>query len=125
MQKGKGESDPDRERCLDVTIENLPEDDPERSSQTGEEKDAPAAQTVAKPGAPKESVFEPGCILGFTVQGVLPEQMPVGRELKELLGVTGGLAFVEFDRVRHACYKQTRRTRIFNARVCKPRVQQD
>jgi hypothetical protein len=99
VQKGKGESDPDRERCLDVTAENLPEDEPEGSSQHREEK--PAARTPAKRDAPEEAVLEPGCIVGFTVEGDLPENAPAGRELKELLGGTGGLAFVEFDKVRH------------------------
>lgn len=98
VQKGKGESDPDRDRCPDVTAENLPEDELDGSSQPGEV--AAAAAHEPSKGASEEVAFEEGCFIGFTVEGDLPEEVPVGRELKELLGDTGGLAFVEFDKVR-------------------------
>lgn len=90
MQAGRAENEPDRSHCPVVTAEGLPEDQPAEAKGEGAE-----AST-----APAEEPYDEGCFVAFTVVGDLPEGMPVGGKLREVLGATGGLKFVDFDTVR-------------------------
>ena len=91
MQAGRADTEPDRSHCPVVTAEGLPEDQPAEAKPEGED-----AQAAAKEEAP----YEEGCFVAFAVVGDLPEGMPVGAKLRELLGATGGLKFVDFDTAR-------------------------
>lgn len=79
---------PAGEHCELVTAEGLPAD---------AAADADAATNVP---AAEAAAFEEGCFLKFTVEEEQPPEMPRGRALKNVLGKTGGLAFVNYDPVR-------------------------
>lgn len=76
--------------CPVITAEGLPEDQEEEA----------AAKEGDDAGPSAEEPYEEGCFVKFTVQGEMPEAMPFGRPLRDVLGHTGGLAFVAFDKVR-------------------------
>jgi hypothetical protein len=78
---------PAGEHCELVTADGLPADTV---------ADADTAAVAPSEAAP----FEEGCFLKFTVEGEQPEDMPRGKALKNVLGKTGGLAFVNYDPVR-------------------------